>query len=366
MGIVANRFSDIAEHCVAGCTVLSLAKGRPRRRLVFINVSGGVQTWRKVKDGVLPSNNLWGCIELVRLGYEVAIVPALPDFYYWRRPLPHDLRWTRITRDWLGADGVVYCAHNTMFWLPLLEHLGILRTRVVGLLYAREPLDWARGYAGIIALTPAAADHARRLAPNAKVGLLAWGVDLGYLPSLSYDPKAFLVCGRTNRDDCTLSLAAAQCGHSVDVIWHDAKEDVTWPQNVRVVPGGPGWDTRLPFPVFLKQYYSGSIASLIVLRGDPLEKTACGFTGLIEAMGMARPVIVTRTGAVPGAIDVEGLGVGLFVPPGDPKALAQAMETIAQDPERAKAMGERGRRLVEEYYNIERFGRDLHAFFESL
>jgi starch synthase len=81
---------------------------------------------------------------------------------------------------------------------------------------------------------------------------------------------------------------------------------------------------------------------------------------------MARPVIVTRTGALPTEIDVEEAGCGLFVPPEDPEALAHAIDSLGNDPIRAEAMGRRGRKLAEKSYNIERYARDLHNFFESL
>ena len=83
-------------------------------------------------------------------------------------------------------------------------------------------------------------------------------------------------------------------------------------------------------------------------------------------MAMGRPVIVTRTGALPTEIDVEESGCGLHVPPEDPDALAAAVELLAKDPERAQAMGQTGRRLCEDYYNIARYASELHQFFESL
>jgi putative colanic acid biosynthesis glycosyltransferase WcaI len=69
---------------------------------------------------------------------------------------------------------------------------------------------------------------------------------------------------------------------------------------------------------------------------------------------------------VPSEIDVEKTGCGIFVPPEDPDALAEAIDTIGNDPKSAEAMGRKGRELVERYYNIERYADHLHRFFESL
>jgi starch synthase len=102
------------------------------------------------------------------------------------------------------------------------------------------------------------------------------------------------------------------------------------------------------------------------LQNDPAEFTAVGFTELVEVLAMARPVIMTRTGALPTEIDVEKCGCGILVPPDNPQALADAIETLANDPARAEAMGLKGRELAERYYNIDRYANDLHKFFESL
>jgi glycosyltransferase involved in cell wall biosynthesis len=81
---------------------------------------------------------------------------------------------------------------------------------------------------------------------------------------------------------------------------------------------------------------------------------------------MARPVIVTRTGALPTEIDVEQSGCGLHVPAGDAPALAHAIHHLATHPREAEAMGVRGRALCESRFNITRYAADLHQFFESL
>ena len=57
---------------------------------------------------------------------------------------------------------------------------------------------------------------------------------------------------------------------------------------------------------------------------------------------------------------------GLFVDPLDPAAIAQAMAWILDNPEEAKAMGERGRLAVENDYNWARESRALLECYHSL
>jgi len=62
---------------------------------------------------------------------------------------------------------------------------------------------------------------------------------------------------------------------------------------------------------------------------------------LLEAWSHGKPVIGARAGGIPGVID-HGVD-GLLVPWGDHRALAEAIETILGDPDRARRMGDAGR-----------------------
>jgi hypothetical protein len=356
-GIVERR-----EH---GLVVLSPAEGRPWRRVLYVNSYGGAQGWEKIKKGQWAPHHLWGCQELVRMGYEVALAEPLPHFYLYRNPLPHDLKLLGIVRDWLGPDDIIYSGHTLLYWLPLLRRIGAIRSRVVSLCFAREELDMSRAHDGIIALTPTAADHARKLAPKAKVAHLAWGADLRSFPKLHYRPNWFLSCGLTNRDHQTLSRAAARTQRRIRVVTADGAPGVSWTSNVELVVGGIH-DKTLSYGEFLNRQYGGSAACMIIVKDDPTDYTANGFTNLIEVMCMGRPVILTRTGALRSEIDVEKAGCGLYVPPGNPGALAKAINVLASDPQMAQSMGQRGRKLAEERYDINRYAGDLHRFFDSL
>lgn len=355
----------IAERREHGLVVLSPVQGQPIRRVLYVNSYGGAAYWKKIKQGLVAPHHLWGCLELVRMGYEVALAEPLPDFYLHRNPLPHDLRLFGPVRSWLGRDGIVYCGHNVLYWLPLLRSLRAHRCHIVSLLFAREPLDHARAHSGIIALTPAAAEHARQLAPKATIAHLGWGADLRIFPRIPYNPEFFLSCGRTLRDHATLRTAATLSPHSIRVIAPRTRSELVWPTNVQLLNGQSDGDV-LTYQELLDEQYAACAGSLIILQHDPVEYTAVGMTNLIEAMAMARPVIATRTGALATEIDVERSGCGLHVPPNDPEALAAAIQTLARDPARAAKMGETGRRLCEERYSITRYASELHHFFNLL
>lgn len=63
---------------------------------------------------------------------------------------------------------------------------------------------------------------------------------------------------------------------------------------------------------------------------------------------------------------VESVGCGILVDPEDPKAISAAMTWILENPDRAQAMGHRGRQAVEDTYSWEPEGKKLVALYEEL
>jgi glycosyltransferase involved in cell wall biosynthesis len=61
---------------------------------------------------------------------------------------------------------------------------------------------------------------------------------------------------------------------------------------------------------------------------------------VLEAMAQGKPVVASAVGGTPELV-VDG-ETGLLVPPGDEEALADALDTLMRDPDRARRMGEAG------------------------
>ncbi len=78
-----------------------------------------------------------------------------------------------------------------------------------------------------------------------------------------------------------------------------------------------------------------------------------GVTSLLEAMAMERAVICSRVNGQVGVV-TEG-ETGLLVPPGDPRALREAIQYLWDHPEVAEGMGKAGRRFVERHHTFEGF-----------
>jgi glycosyltransferase involved in cell wall biosynthesis len=92
-------------------------------------------------------------------------------------------------------------------------------------------------------------------------------------------------------------------------------------------------------------------------------RRAEGFPNVLgEAMVASAACITTRTGE---SADVVG-DDGLVVPPADAEALAQAMIRLARDPATAKDLGARGRRRVEQLFDIKAVVAEYEALYRRL
>ena len=100
----------------------------------------------------------------------------------------------------------------------------------------------------------------------------------------------------------------------------------------------------------LRDLYSRS--RFVVVPLHPADFDA-GVTTICEAMAMGKALIVTRTR---GQVDVVREGVhGLYVPPGDPRALRQAIEYLLHHPEEAVRMGRASRELAEAQHALDKY-----------
>jgi len=85
---------------------------------------------------------------------------------------------------------------------------------------------------------------------------------------------------------------------------------------------------------------------------------------LVEATGAGKPCVATRVGPIPEV--VEHGKSGLLVPSQSPEALAQAIGQLVNDPELARAMGQRGKRIAAEKFGISRNIKLLEGLYQRI
>jgi glycosyltransferase involved in cell wall biosynthesis len=98
-------------------------------------------------------------------------------------------------------------------------------------------------------------------------------------------------------------------------------------------------------------------ASVVVLssvsEGFPLT--------VLEALAMARPLVATAVNGVTEIVEPDV--TGLLVPPRRPDLLTRTVLSLLRDPERARALGQAGRKGVEVRFPVERMVERLERLY---
>ncbi len=84
---------------------------------------------------------------------------------------------------------------------------------------------------------------------------------------------------------------------------------------------------------------------------------------LMEAMANRTPIVATRVAGVPELVE-DGVH-GLLVAPGDPDALADALDRLIADPALRRSMGMAGRQKIEAEFDVDREAAWLAALFDG-
>jgi glycosyltransferase involved in cell wall biosynthesis len=85
---------------------------------------------------------------------------------------------------------------------------------------------------------------------------------------------------------------------------------------------------------------------------------------LLEAMAAARPIVASRAATIPEVV-LDG-ETGLLVPPGDPRALAEALARLANDPALARSLGEAGRQRLQRHFSVAKMVGDTEGLYREL
>ncbi len=146
----------------------------------------------------------------------------------------------------------------------------------------------------------------------------------------------------------------------------DAVRDL--PVRVRIAAGSP-WIDRpleprraLPANVTwgklnryeLRDVYARSALAVVPIKQNHYQT---GIATILEMMAMGKCVIATRTLGQTDTI-VDGV-TGLYVPPNDPAALRQTIQSMLDNPQRAAELGQAARRFVEEKAGLNLFVRRI-------
>ena len=120
---------------------------------------------------------------------------------------------------------------------------------------------------------------------------------------------------------------------------------------------------RLPHDEVLGLYGTGLVSTVVLpsIVTEDGEKEGIP-VALMEAMAAGIPVVSTITGDIPELL--EG-GAGILVPPGDSKALADAIEVIMENPYYRTELGQKGRKKIEADFSLSSVVKQLAELFQK-
>lgn len=345
------------------------------------------EVWGEVTRGEKPDHHLYGINYFHQRGFNVKIIPfkgspfvqavgRLSSKTVNLLPLGDlDRQWS--TLKILQQADLIYapCQTQTHF-LSYLRALGLLRVPIVCI--AHHPLFrgrlaqirspsiglMVRGTDAFPSLSLKVAEEVNKVAHSSlKSQLLNWGPQTSFYPKNSDLGHGVVAAGRTGRDFVTFGLAASQTKIDAHII---CLESAICPSfdlfenNIKIT-------TRpdiapMKYPELLQIYQNARVIAIPMVAGLSL----CGLTSLVDALGMGKPVIMTRNSLID--IDIEREGIGKWVEPGDIEGWKNALrffENEDNEPE-VLAMGQKARNLVEAGLNSNNFANQIMDIFENV
>src|SRR5262249_994594 len=113
----------------------------------------------------------------------------------------------------------------------------------------------------------------------------------------------------------------------------------------------------------MREVLGAADACVATLRDIPLFRTTYP-NKVFDYMAAGRPVLLGIDGVIREVMDRAAAGI--FVPPGDAQALAAAVRGLIAAPDRARAMGERGRAAVCRDFDRRKQAADFERLLREL
>jgi glycosyltransferase involved in cell wall biosynthesis len=189
--------------------------------------------------------------------------------------------------------------------------------------------------------------------------VVEWGPDptwQGYTAADARHGSVVLSTGRSGRDHTTL-LAAATGLPDLRFVLHlpDRPRDGPACVDIRL----PRADGRVLYSDLVPDFAAAAIAA-VPLQPDRL----VGLTELGDAMACGLPIVTTKTLWLD--LDVDRIGCGITVDPGDVDGWRRALAALSADPDMRAEMGAAGRRYVDNGHNARAFGGRIAALLRDL
>ena len=347
----------------------SLSKGEVGRRPVYFyhtqDTERIVSEW---KQGKFPSHFLYGALQLEDYGIDVV---WHHQKHTYKRPQDMFVATWKVLTCRKSYD-VLYATHTYGIEpIILLRALRLYRHPIVvwhhqPIVKAKNPFREAfarlfyRGMDHMIFFSQKLIEDSllSKKADRERMSMVHWGADQEYYSALLAPQKweregDFISTGKELRDYETLIQAFCETGLPLTLFAEKKRQAyfetlLAGKKNIDVHYGDR------PIPHEIAQYVARSRCVCICCQKS---NYTVGLTTVVEALALGLPILCTRNPQMP--MDIEAEGCGFWLESGDVEEWKEKLRFIASHPEAAKAMGQKGRALAEQYYNVRRCGKEV-------
>lgn len=328
----------------------------------FINNYSMKVARQRWADGRYAGHLLWGALELEGHGYDVQYVSEASG--RWASKVSSLSRYRlgdiepelRILAD-RGPDLLFAGVSGLLSGLALARRARLFRRPIVAIEISgvgrnRGYRESIKGYDVVIANSRKVRNDIVALGRDPHTTVAGpWGPDLrhsGYDVGRYTRDGPIVSSGKTERDYPTLIAALKKVRLQARL-----RSPVPDEPHMNALPAWSEYDQALA---------DMSTASIVAIPiTDPW--SPFGITEMNDALALAKPMVITRNPHLD--CDIEAVGCGLWVEPGDVDGWAMALEALHNDPDRREAMGLAGRRWAEENWNATLFGEVAAAAVET-
>lgn len=338
-------------------------------RVYFYHTQDTHRIVREWQQGKFPSHFLYGALRLSDYGIDV----IWHDQIHIYRRVHDTLRATWRILTCRQSYDVLYATHTRGIEPIILLHaIGLYRHPIV--VWHHQPIVKAKNPLRecLAKLFYRGMDHmfffSDKLIRDSllsdksdikRMSMAHWGADLDFYnqlasacPSEGTGEGAFISTGKELRDFETLIAAFNQTGYPLTLYGQKIREAY-----FRALRIGDSIDLRFADRLMpCELAYVVAQSRCVCICCQPSNYTV-GLTTVVEALALGLPILCTRNPQMP--MDLEQEGCGIYLEPGDVEGWKKALQYIAEHPDEAREMGEKGRRLAERYYNDKQCAADV-------
>jgi glycosyltransferase involved in cell wall biosynthesis len=330
--------------------------------------------WDLSRTGSVPRQHVWGVDALAAEGHIVDFAPfhepgdrnLLDRFSSYSRGLLGHVDQEVYAMRRMARTDVLYCADQTGLAGLALARGVLPRARFISVVH--HPIHnvvrrtAAASHDVLVCLSAVLCMELTRELPRrrARIVHLPWGPDLTCPLYRSRGERNGVVsAGKSNRDLVTLAKALDRTG--AGGIIYDLAQQISTPPNtaVRLVHSGyaDGTDPDAPGQYVAERVLTDIAAASIVAVPVRDPRRLTGLTEVVDALALAKPIVATESPYFP--FDIEAVGCGIWVAPGDVDGWTRAIGELLADTDARIEMGTAGRRFAERHWNYDTFSEGL-------